>query len=74
MFCYKDIVRIQTKTDMRNISSHKALEKAGFTKEGTMRKAHYVKGEYKDLYLYSILREEWKEPKILAKPSRKEGA
>jgi len=32
-----------------------------------MRKSLYAKGEYKDQYLYSILREEWKAPKILTR-------
>ncbi len=41
------------------------LEKAGFAKEGTIRKS--VNGVRRDSYLYSILREEWKEPKILTK-------
>jgi RimJ/RimL family protein N-acetyltransferase len=67
LFLSKDIVRIQSSTDTRNLASHKVLEKVGFIKEGTMRKTHYAKGEYKDLFLYSILREEWKEPKILTK-------
>jgi hypothetical protein len=39
--------------------------KVGFTKEGTIRKS--VNGVRRDSYLYSILREEWKEPKILTK-------
>jgi RimJ/RimL family protein N-acetyltransferase len=67
LFLTKDIVRIQVSTDTRNIASQKALEKAGFTKEGTMRKSWYTRGKYEDHYLYSILREEWKEPKILTK-------
>jgi RimJ/RimL family protein N-acetyltransferase len=67
LFLTKDIVRIQVSTDTRNITSQKALEKAGFTKEGTMRKSGYTRGKYEDHYLYSILREEWKKPKILTK-------
>jgi len=43
------------------------LEKAGFQREGIMRKPGFVRGEWIDAYLYSILREEWKEPKILTK-------
>jgi ribosomal-protein-alanine N-acetyltransferase len=67
LFLTKDIVRIQASTDTRNITSQKALERVGFIKEGTMRKSWYTRGEYEDHYLYSILREEWKEPKILTK-------
>jgi ribosomal-protein-alanine N-acetyltransferase len=65
LFLEKDIVRVQAPAATGNIASQKALEKAGFLKEGLMRKSWYVKGEYIDQYLYSILREEWKEPKIL---------
>jgi len=36
-------------------------------KEGTVRKCFFMRGEWRDSYLYSIHREEWKEPKILAK-------
>ena len=67
LFLKKEIVRIQAPTETRNMPSQKALEKAGFTNEGTIRKSHYVRGEYRDMYLYSILREEWKEPKILTR-------
>ena len=67
IFLEKDIVRIQAPTGTKNIPSQKTLEKAGFSKEGIMRKSWYAKGEYIDQYLYSILREEWKEPKVLTK-------
>ena len=67
LFLSKDIVRIQAPTETRNVASQRALEKVGFSKEGIMRKSLYVRGQYRDMYLYSILREEWKEPKILAK-------
>jgi len=67
LFLKKDVVRIQTSTDTRNVASQRALEKAGFLKEGTMRKSWYAKGNYRDHHLYSILRKEWKEPKILTK-------
>jgi RimJ/RimL family protein N-acetyltransferase len=69
LFITKDIARIQASTDTKNEASQKALEKAGFTREGKMRKSWYARGEYRDHYLYSILREEWKEPKILMKTS-----
>ncbi len=72
LFLSKDIVRIQVSTGTRNIASQKTLEKAGFSKEGTMRKSWFARGEYIDMNLYSILREEWKEPKILTKPLKHE--
>ena len=67
LFLSKDIMRVQACTDTRNVASQKTLEKAGFKKEGTMRKYLFLRGECRDAYAYSILREEWKEPKILTK-------
>jgi RimJ/RimL family protein N-acetyltransferase len=67
LFLSKDMVRIQALTDVRNLGSQKVLEKSGFSKEGTLRKSNFVRGEWRDNFVYSILREEWKEPKILTK-------
>jgi RimJ/RimL family protein N-acetyltransferase len=67
LFLSKDIMRIQAQTDQRNTASQKVLEKAGFKKEGTLRKNFFTRGEWTDDYIYSVLREEWKEPKILTK-------
>jgi ribosomal-protein-alanine N-acetyltransferase len=60
LFLSKDIARVQAHTDVRNEGSQKTLEKAGFKKEGVVRKAVFFWGEWRDGYLYSILREEWK--------------
>lgn len=69
LFLSKDITRVQACTDTRNLASQKVLEKAGFKKEGTMRKYLFLRGELRDACMYSILRESWKEPKILTKTS-----
>jgi RimJ/RimL family protein N-acetyltransferase len=70
LFLSKDIFRIQAVTNVGNKASQSVLEKVGFKKEGTLRKVGYVRGERTDAYIYSILREEWKEPKILTKTSK----
>jgi RimJ/RimL family protein N-acetyltransferase len=67
LFLSRGIVRIQARTDVRNAASKRVLEKTGFKKEGIVRKGDFVKGEWRDMLLCSILRDEWKEPKILAK-------
>jgi aminoglycoside 6'-N-acetyltransferase len=67
LFLSKDIVRIQATTHFGNVASQKVLEKGGFKREGTLRKAVQSRGEWTDLVLFSILKEEWKEPKILTK-------
>lgn len=65
LFLSKAIVRIQAETNPGNLASQKVLEKAGFKKEGLIRKSIFARGEWRDGILFSILREEWKEPKIL---------
>ena len=71
LFLSKDTGRIQAQTDPRNIASQKVLEKVGFKKEGTLRRSIFIRGEWRDAYVYSILREEWKEPKILTRTEKK---
>jgi RimJ/RimL family protein N-acetyltransferase len=65
LFLSMDISRIMASPSIKNTGSQRVLEKAGFTKEGTIRNS--ARGARRDSYLYSILREEWKEPKILTK-------
>jgi RimJ/RimL family protein N-acetyltransferase len=67
LFLTQNINRIQAITDVRNKASQSVLERAGFRIEGTIRKSAFVRGKFSNAYLYSILREEWKEPKILTK-------
>jgi len=63
-----DITRIQAVVDKGNLASKCALENCGYEKEGVLRKALWnAAGIWVDGCLYSILREEWKEPKILTK-------
>jgi ribosomal-protein-alanine N-acetyltransferase len=67
LFLSKPIVRIQAHTNVKNTASQRVLEKAGFKKEGIVRKRIFIRGDWRDEFLYSILREEWKEPRILKK-------
>lgn len=52
------VTRIEASTDIENIPEQRALEKAGFTREGVMRKAQWRSGGYHDLVIYSKLRGE----------------
>jgi RimJ/RimL family protein N-acetyltransferase len=67
LFLSRELVRIQATTDVNNLASQRVLEKAGFRKEGTIRRSAFIRGKWRDGCLFSILREEWKEPKILTK-------
>ncbi|KAJ4954713.1 hypothetical protein NE237_011496 [Protea cynaroides] len=50
-----DVVRLQAKADVDNKASQRVLEKAGFLKEGMLRKYSFHKGQIRDLVLYSFL-------------------
>lgn len=67
LFFTKEAACVQASTHVKNIASQRVLEKAGFKKEGTMRKRFYIRGDWCDTILFSILREEWKEARILTK-------
>jgi RimJ/RimL family protein N-acetyltransferase len=71
LFLYKDIPRISVCTDARNIAAIGAAERAGFKREGIVRKGGFTKGKFVDACLLGILREEWKEPRILTGASSK---
>jgi RimJ/RimL family protein N-acetyltransferase len=67
LFLSKPIPRILVCTDSRNTAAIRAAEKAGFRKEGVIRNGGFVNGKFADTCLLGILREEWKEPRILTK-------
>ncbi len=70
LFLSKNIGRIQAHTNAKNKTAQRVLEKTGFKIEGTVRKLQLVRGVWTDYCLLSILREEWKEPKILTKTEK----
>jgi [ribosomal protein S5]-alanine N-acetyltransferase len=52
--------RIQARCIAENIASTRVMEKAGMTYEGTLRESEFIKGAYRDMKLYSILRREYR--------------
>ena len=50
--------RVEAQTDIDNLAEARALETAGFTREGVLRGAQFRAGAYHDLVVYSRLREE----------------
>ena len=66
----KEVERIEAVTDVENVRSQRVLEKNGFKLEGELRKRAFNRGQYRNEYMYSILREEWKEPKILTRTEK----
>ncbi len=57
-------IRVQLKTDLRNLRSQKAIERIGAKKEGVLRN-HMIlpDGRYRDSVYYSIIDTEWEEVK-----------
>jgi [ribosomal protein S5]-alanine N-acetyltransferase len=53
------LVRIQARCFVENGGSERVMKKLGMSYEGTLRKAMLAKGEHRDLYVYSILKEEF---------------
>lgn len=51
--------RIEIKCGTKNFRSQAIPERLGFTKEGMLRQGEFLNGAYIDLFLYSLLQEEW---------------
>ena len=56
LFDTRLVERIEAGTDVENIAEQKALERAGFTREGVLRHAQFRAGRWHDVVLYSRLR------------------
>lgn len=55
-FQHTTVNRVQAHTDVENVAEQRALERAGFTREGLTRGAQWRAGAYHDGYLYAIIR------------------
>ena len=58
LFAATDLNRVEASTDVANAAEQRALEKAGYHFEGTMRRAQFRAGAYHDLAYYSRLRDD----------------
>lgn len=52
---WPDLERIEAFVDVDNKGSQRVLEKAGFLKEGVLRKFRTIKGRSRDVFIFSIL-------------------
>jgi RimJ/RimL family protein N-acetyltransferase len=58
LFAHTLVNRIQATTDIGNVAEQRALEKAGFSREGVLRGFAFRCGRWVDGVLYSLLRAE----------------
>lgn len=58
LFATSSVHRVQASTDVSNIAEQKALERAGFQREGVLRGAQWRQGAWHDLVSYARLRED----------------
>jgi len=64
--------RIEYRTFSDNLLSRRLAERAGFIKEGVLRKSFKVDEEFKDMVIYSILKDEYKLPEGKIETVKKE--
>ncbi|KOM27584.1 hypothetical protein LR48_Vigan442s002000 [Vigna angularis] len=50
-----DLERIEALVDVMNVGSQRVLEKAGFQREGILRKYVFNKGKTRDMVMFSVL-------------------
>ncbi|XP_058212167.1 uncharacterized protein LOC131324277 [Rhododendron vialii] len=50
------LVRLEALVDAENLGSQRVMEKAGFQREGVLRKYAFIKGRYRDLVTFSLVR------------------
>ena len=48
--------RVEAATDIENVAEQRALEAAGFRREGLIRGGQWRDGAYRDAYVYGITR------------------
>jgi RimJ/RimL family protein N-acetyltransferase len=58
LFDHTDANRVEASTDVENVAEQRALEKAGYQREGTARGAQFRGGAYRDLITYARLRDD----------------
>jgi len=58
LFTHTPAPRVEARTHPENIAEQKALEKAGFQREGVLRAAEFRAGQWRDGWIYGRLRGE----------------
>ncbi|MFC4011892.1 GNAT family N-acetyltransferase [Nonomuraea purpurea] len=56
LFDHSTANRVEASTEITNVAEQRALEKAGFTREGVLRGVGFRAGQWRDGVLYSVIR------------------
>jgi RimJ/RimL family protein N-acetyltransferase len=56
LFATTSVQRVEASTDVANVAEQRALEKAGFTREGVLRRAQARADGLHDLVGYAVVR------------------
>jgi aminoglycoside 6'-N-acetyltransferase len=56
LFAHTTCERVQADTDIDNLAEQRALDRAGFVREGVMRAAQWRSGRWHDMVLYAVTR------------------
>lgn len=60
VFSHRTVERVGATSDVENPASWRLLERLGFRREGTMRRALFHHGAWHDVAVYGLTREEWR--------------
>jgi RimJ/RimL family protein N-acetyltransferase len=60
LFAHTQVNGVEATTEITNAADQRALEKAGFTREGVLRGTTFRQGRWHDQVIYSVLRDEIK--------------
>jgi RimJ/RimL family protein N-acetyltransferase len=55
-----NLERLGSESLVENLAMHRALEKSGYQKIGRKRRYFFKGGQWHDVYVFEVLREEWK--------------
>ncbi|MGC8864925.1 MAG: GNAT family N-acetyltransferase [Bacteroidales bacterium] len=58
-FRVMNLVRIEAEVVQGNEASLRLIRSLGFVEEGRLRKAKYIEGQYYDIFVFGLLKEEW---------------
>jgi RimJ/RimL family protein N-acetyltransferase len=59
-FTRLNLHRIYATCDTENVGSYRVMEKIGMRREGHFKQDTFIKGRWRDTYLYAILEKEWR--------------